>query len=148
MVRSERTTVRFFHQRLCESAQTLQERLALRRAERGKRSLERPVPPRQPGTHAFRRERVQLDDGAPAVVDMLAPSHESVVLELSSQLAGGGQGQPELACDLPHRSRPLSADMGEHRDMTRAEAPIASDQLQQLRRWPAAAPEPAQHRAQ
>ena len=148
MVRSERTTVRFFHQRLGESAQTLQERLAFRRAERGERSFERAVPLRQPGAHAFRRECVQLDDGAPAIIDMLAPAHERVVLELSSQLARRGQGQPELARDLTDGSRALGADVREHRDVPRAEALISSHQLEQLRCRPAAAPEPAQHRTE
>jgi hypothetical protein len=148
MVRSLRTTARFFHQRVAEDAESLQERLALVRRERAQRPRERLVPPLEPCSHLLRRERVQVDDRAPPVILVLPAVDELVVLEVACELARGRQRQAELRGDLTDRPLALRRDVGEDGDVPRAERRAAADEREQLRGRPAADPQPAEDAAQ
>ena len=94
-----------------------------------------------------RGERVQVDDGAAAVVGVLAPVDEADVLELPRQLARGRQGQAELPGELPDRPLALRPDLGEDGDVAAREA-VAVGQGEQLVGRPPALPEAAHHPAQ
>ena len=107
--------------------------------------LERQAAAREPGAHPVFGEGVQVDDGAAPVVDVLAPVHEVVRLELGRQLARGGQREAELARELADGALPLRPDVGEHRDVPPAERRLALHQLEQLRRRSPPRPEPAHH---
>ena len=69
---------------------------------------------------------------------------QPVLLELARERRGRGEGQAELARQLADRALALAADLGEERDVAAAER-RALDELEQLRRRPAARPEAAHH---
>jgi hypothetical protein len=148
MVRSLRTTARFFHQRVTEDAESLQEAGALVLRQRAQRLLERLVPPREPRAHLPLRQRVQVDDRSAPIVGVLAAADELVVLEVARELARGGEGEPELRCDLADRPPALGRHVREHGDVPRAERWAAADEREQLRGGPTAPPQPAQDAAQ
>ncbi len=91
--------------------------------------------------------RVERDNGAPPVVGILAPMNEAVSFELGGQLAGRRQRDADSFGQLAHRLRAADTDLGQRRDMPPAEAGLAGDEREQLRR-PAPTPEPAHHLSQ
>ena len=102
--------------------------------------------------HPIRREGVQVDDGSPAVVDVLAAMDEGQPLELGRQLARGREGQPELACELADRALPLAADLGEHGHVPAGQPWVASHEREEVVAGapplPEASRDPAQQTAQ
>ena len=122
---------------------TLQKGLALGVREACQRLLERTVAAVDPGFDLLLRERVQVDERAPAVVGVLAAVDESVVLEVTRELAGGGQRQTQLGRDFAHRAWALRRDVREHRDVPTAERRLLADQREQFVGWPAAMAKPA-----
>lgn len=123
--------------------ETLQKGLAFGVREARQSLLERAVAAVDPGLHLLLRERVQVDERAPAVVGVLAAVDERVVLEVARELAGGGQRQAQLRGDFPHRAGPFRRDVREHADVPAAERRLPADQREQLVGWPAAMAEPA-----
>ncbi len=89
------------------------------------------------------RERIQADEGAPAVFRILAARNEVVILEIACQLAGPGQGQPQLAREVAHRARLLGRDVCQNTEVPAAERRLIADQRKQLVRRTAAVPEAA-----
>jgi hypothetical protein len=87
MVRSDRTTPRFFQQRVGERAESLQEGLPLGRRECCQRLLQRAVSFMEPCADGRRGLLVELDDRPAAIVGILAAPDEAVVLELRRELA-------------------------------------------------------------
>jgi hypothetical protein len=152
MVRSERTIGGFFHQCVRERVEALEEGRPLGGGERAQRALERAVAALEPRAHALGRERVQVDDGAAAVVCVLAAVNERAVLEVAGQLARGRERQPELARELADGALSLGADVSEHRHVPAGEPRAGADERQQVvARAPAlpeAAHDPAQHPAE
>lgn len=145
MVRSERTTRGFFHQRVAERGESLQERLLLVGSECRERLPQRLVAPVEPGPHAVFREGVQVDDGAAAIVDVLSPPNEHVTFELRCELAGGRQGDAEDPRELADRLPLLGADEREHADVAPAQWRLALDQLSELPGRSPSRPEPLHH---
>jgi hypothetical protein len=148
MVRSERTTGGFFHQRVAERGESLQECPALLGSERRECLPQRLVAAVEPRAHAVFGEGVQVDDGAPPVVDVLSSPDEHVAFELRCKLAGGRQRDAEDSRELAHRLPLLGADEREHADVAPAERRLALDQLRELPGRPPAGPEPAHHTPQ
>jgi len=107
--------------------------------------LERQAAAREPGAHPVFGEGVQVDDGAAPVVDVLAPVHEVVRLELRGQLAGSGERQAELACELTDRPLAFGADVRQHGDVPAPERRLPLDELEQLGCGPPPGPEAAHH---
>src|SRR4051794_3578288 len=103
MVRSLRTTPRFFHQRVGERGESLQERRALGLVQRRERLLERLVPARKPGLDALGGRRLEVDERPPAVIRVLPALDEAVVFEVARQLAHGGQREADRLRDLADR---------------------------------------------
>ncbi len=148
MVRSERTTGGFFHQRVAERGESLQERLLLIGSERCKRPAQRLVAPVEPAAHAVFGEGVQVDDGAAAIVDVLSPPDEHVTLELGCELAGCRQRDAEDPRELTDRLPLLGADEREHADVAPAERRLALDERRELTGRPPAGPESTHHTPQ
>jgi hypothetical protein len=98
------------------------------------------VAPPEPREHLLRCLAVERDDRPPPVGGVLAPGDEAVVFELTHELARGGQREAEVARDLAHRPLALGRDVGEHADVPAAEWGVAADELEELRRGPAARP--------
>jgi hypothetical protein len=132
MVRSLRTTVRFFHQRIRERAESLQERCAFVGTERREGLLERPVAPREPLLHACRGARIEVDDGAAPVVRVLPPLHETVALELRRELARRRERQPDRPCEVADSLSLGGRDLCEQRHVAAAERRLAAHQRDQL----------------
>jgi hypothetical protein len=143
IVRSERTTRRFFHHRVGQGAKTLQKGVALGTVETGQRLRERTVAAVDPRLHLLLRQLVQVDERPAAVVGELPAVHEGVILEVTRELARGGQRQAELPGDLAHRARPLRRDVREHGDVPATERRVLADVREQLVGRTAAMPEPA-----
>jgi hypothetical protein len=148
IVRSDRTTGRFFHQSIGQSGETLQEALSFCGRQPGQGARERAVARADPGPNLLLGECVQIDERAAAVVGVLTAMDEGVILEVASELACSGQRQAELGGDLAHRARPFRRDVREHGDVPPAERGFPADELQQLVRRPAALPEAAHDAAQ
>jgi hypothetical protein len=145
MVRSDRTTARFFHQRVGERAESLQERLSLVRRKCCEGLLQRAVSPVEPCTDGRRGLLVELDDRAAAVVRILAAADEAVVLELGRQLARRGEGEAETARELPDGLSLARPDLREDGDVPAADPRRSPDEAVELGRGPPACPEAAQH---
>src|SRR5689334_19770824 len=67
MVRSERTMRRFFHQRVGEGGESLQERLLLPVAQRRQRLLQWPRARDEPAAYSLLGRRCEADDRAAAI---------------------------------------------------------------------------------
>jgi hypothetical protein len=102
----------------------------------------------EPRPYPVRRERIQVDDGAAPIVDVLAAVDEAEVLEFPGQLAGGRQRQFQLPCELAHGPLALGPDVGENGDVAAREPGLAADEGQKVVARAAASPEPAHHPAQ
>lgn len=148
MVRSERTTGGFFHQRVAERGESLQERLLLGGSECRERVPQRLVAPVEPGAHAVFGEGVQVDHRPAAILGVLSPPNEHVSFELRCELAGGRQGDAKNPCELTDRLPLLLADEREHPDVAPADRRLALDQLCELTGGTPPRPEPAHHPAQ
>lgn len=148
MVRSERTTGGFFHQRVAERGESLQKRSLLVGSERRECLPQRLVAPVEPAAHAVFGEGVQVDDSAAAIVDVLPPPDEHVPFELGCELARGRQRDAEDSRQLADRLPLLGSDEREHADVAPAERRLALDQLRELPGRPPAGPEPAHHTPQ
>ena len=81
---------------------------------------------------------------------MLAPVDERVLLEVARDAARGRQRQAEYLRQLADGRRfvLLGADVHEHRDVPRADRRVATEELPELRRRAAAAPEAAEDGAE
>jgi hypothetical protein len=142
-VRSDRTTGRFFHQRLGQGAETLQESFALGVGEPRQSLGEWPVAAVDPGCDLLLGEGVQIDERAPPVVRVLAAVDERVVLEVAREFACSGQRQAQLGGDLAYGARTFRRDVGKDCDVPPAERRLPADEREQLVGWPAAMAEPA-----
>jgi len=107
-----------------ESVQALEECAPLVGGERVERRPERVVTGFEPRADLFRRERVEVDHGAPPVVDVLAAADEHVVVEVAGELARGGQAEVEVGGELADRLRPVGADMGQQRQVARGQVQV------------------------
>jgi hypothetical protein len=148
MVRSERTTVGFFHQLVGERPQSLQERLALGRVEARERVPQRLVAAVEPCFHVLLAERVQVDDRAPLVLDRLAAVHEAPLLEVASEAARGGQGDAELVRQLADGPRALGPDLDQERDVAAPDPRLPVQERLEVGGRPPAPPEAAEHLAE
>ncbi len=88
----------------------------------------------------------ELDDRAAAVLGVLAPLEQPVVLEVAHELARRRERQAELAREVADGARPLRGHVREHGHVPAAEARLAVDQGQELGRRPPPAVQAAQHR--
>jgi len=115
----------------------------LRRCERAERALERPVAALEPGAHALGGERVEVDDGAAAVVRVLPTVDERTVLEVAGELARRREREPELARELSDRPLALGADVREHGHVAPRQPWLRADEREQVVARPTALPEAA-----
>jgi hypothetical protein len=81
---------------------------------------------REPLLDARRGRGVELDDGPPAIVWVLAPGDKPVALELGRDLAGRGKRQPERARELADRLAGRCADLREQSDVAPAKLRVAA----------------------
>jgi len=138
---------RFFHQRVGEGGESFQEGVLLGRRQRCERLLERPRPRREPTSHRLLGRGSETDHGTAAVGGVLRAGDQPALLELARERRRGGEGQSELARELADRPVAFAAHLGEERDVPPAERGTL-DELEQLRRRPAARPHPPHHPAQ
>jgi hypothetical protein len=133
---------RFFHQRVGERAESLQERLLLALGECAERLFEGTRSCGQPRADSRLRLRREPDDGATPVGRILPAGEEAVILELAGERRRGGEGQAELAGEFADGALSLAADLGEQRDVPAPER-CAFHQFEQLGRRAAPRPEAA-----
>jgi hypothetical protein len=139
---------RFFHQRVAERGDALQERLALLRLECRESLLERTAAVREPVRDRGLRRGGECDDRSPPVCRIFAPLDEVVLLELACELARGRQRKSELLCEVADASLALRADLREDCDVAPTKPRPAADECEQVGRGAAARPEAAHHTAQ
>ena len=148
MVRSERTTLGFFHQLPGECPESLQECGPLVLVEARERLPERLVAPVEPGPHVLLALRVEVDDGPALVLDRLVPVDEVVLLEVAREAARRRQREPHLVRQLADRARPFSPHLDQERNVTATDRRVAVQEGREVGGRSSPAPQPAQHLAQ
>jgi hypothetical protein len=112
---------RFFHQRVCKRAESLQERLLLGVRQRAERLFEWTRTCREPRADGLLRLRSERDDRPASVCRVLAAGEEAAVLELAGERRGRREREPEAAGELADGTLALAADLGEQRHVAAPE---------------------------
>jgi len=91
---------------------------------------------------------VEVDDGAAAVVGVLAAVDQLVARQVDRELARRGERQAQLPRDLSDRARALRRHVHQHREVARAERRVAGEVALELDGEAAPPPQPPQDVAQ
>jgi len=86
----------------------------------------------EPRADAVARTRIEVDQGAPAVVGILAAGDEAVLLEVPNEAARGGQREVDASRELTNGGRPHSSDVGEQPDVSPTDRRRLAEQRHQV----------------